>query len=103
MILIITDFAKSQIHETAKYIYRTFGKTSKDEFMKSVRLTKKLIGSNPYLGKKEPLLENLPGNYRSIVVNNLNKMVYQIVNEQIEVLAFWNVRREPNSLKRLRL
>lgn len=100
MKLIISGFAKSQIRETAKYIYRTFGKTSKDNFTKNVRLTKKLIGVNPYLGKKEPLLENTPGNYRSIVVNNMNKMVYQIVNNHVEVLAFWDVRREPNSLKK---
>lgn len=100
MTVIITDFAKSQIRETAKYIYRKFGKTSKDKFMKNVLLTRKLIGINPNLGKKEPLLESIPGNHRSIVVNNLNKMVYHIVNDRIEVLALWDVRREPDSLKR---
>lgn len=100
MRVIITGFAKSQIRETAKYIHREFGKVSKDKFMKSVRLTRKLIGINPYLGKMEPLLESIPGNYRSIVVNSLNKMVYHIVNNGIEVLAFWDVRREPNSLKK---
>ena len=85
MRVIITDFAKNQIRETAKYIHKEFGSASKDKLMKNVRLTRKLIGINPYLGKKEPLLESIPGNHRSIVVNSLNKMVYHIVNDQIEV------------------
>ena len=100
MRVIITVFAKNQIRETAKYIHKEFGSASKDKLMKNVRLTRKLIGINPYFGKKEPLLESIPGNHRSIVVNSLNKMVYHIVNDQIEVLAFWDVRREPNSLKK---
>ena len=48
---------------------------------------------------KEPLLEDKPGNHRSIVVNSMNKMVYHIVDDHIEVSAFWDVRREPSSLK----
>lgn len=52
MRVIITDFAKNQIRVTAKYIHKEFGSASKDKFMKNVRLTRKLIGINPYLGKK---------------------------------------------------
>ncbi|MBQ6306236.1 MAG: hypothetical protein IJK78_06705 [Bacteroidales bacterium] len=98
MRVIITDFAKNQIRETAKYIQKEFGKISKDNFMKNVQLTRNLIGTNPYLGILEPLLENEPGNNRSIVVNSFNKLVYHIVDDHIEVSAFWDMRREPDSL-----
>lgn len=98
MRVIITDFAKNQIRETAKYILREFGKTSKDRFIKNVQLTRNLIGINPYLGILEPLLENEPGNNRSIVVNSFNKLIYHIVDDHIEVSAFWDMRREPDSL-----
>lgn len=99
MRVIITDFAKGQIRETAKYIQGAFGKISKDNFLKDIRFTKKLIGLNPNLGIKEPLLEDMPGNHRSIVVGRLNKMVYHVVEDHIEVSAFWDMRREPGALK----
>jgi hypothetical protein len=34
----------------------------------------------------------------SIVVNRLNKIVYRIVDDLIEIADFWDVRREPESL-----
>ena len=33
--------------------------------------------------------------YRSIVVNRLNKIVYWINNDDIEIVDFWDTRREP--------
>ena len=100
MKVIITDFAKQEIRKTASYIQREFGKIFKDYFLRSVRLTRKLIGANPYLGQKEQSLDELPGNYRSILVNSLNKMVYSIKDDHILIEDLWDVRREPNSLKR---
>ncbi|MBQ3709443.1 MAG: type II toxin-antitoxin system RelE/ParE family toxin [Bacteroidales bacterium] len=100
MRVIITDFAKQEIRRTASYIQKEFGKISKNNFLQSIRLTRKLIGTNPYLGPKEQSLDELPGNYRSIVVNNLNKIVYSIKEDHILIEDLWDVRREPNSLKR---
>ena len=99
MRVIITDFAKQEIRKTANYIKKEFGKISKDNFLQSIRLTRKLIEANPYLGPKEQSLDELPGNYRSIVVNNLNKMVYSIKDAHILIEDLWDIRREPNSLK----
>ncbi len=33
--------------------------------------------------------------YRSYVLNHLNKIVYHLCDDHIEVVAFWDVRREP--------
>lgn len=99
MRVIITDFAKQEIRRTASYIQKEFGKISKNNFLQSIRLTRKLIGANPYLGPKEQSLDELPGNYRSIVVNNLNKIVYSIKEDHILIEDLWDVRREPNLLK----
>lgn len=43
----------------------------------------------------EPLLEDLPVEYHSIVVNSLNKMVYRIADDTIHIADFWDTRREP--------
>ena len=57
-----------------------------------------LLESAPYLGKEEPLLENTPILYRSLVVNEINKLVYYINNDFIEIVALWDTRREPKTL-----
>ena len=95
MKVMMTDFAKQQIRKTAKYINKEFGKTSMDNFLLKVKHTKQLLVTNPYLGPKEPLLANRASDYRSIVINHLNKMVYRILDDYIEITDFWDTRREP--------
>ena len=99
MRVIITDFAKQEIRKTASHIQRSFGKVSKDNFLNNIRLTRNLIGSYPFLGPEEESLIDLPGNYRSIVVNSFNKMIYRIKDNHVLVEDFWDVRREPTDLK----
>ena len=95
MKVMMTDFAKQQVRKTARYINKEFGKTSKDDFLLKVRHTKQLLEHNPNLGPKEPLLDNRASAYRSVVVTHLNKMVYRILAEYIEIVDFWDTRREP--------
>ena len=98
MRITMTGFAKQQICETTKYIYTEFGKDSKDDFISKLNQTKKLLETNPCLGHIEPLLSDLPSNYRSIVIGSLNKMIYRILDDCIEISDFWDVRRDPNTL-----
>lgn len=94
----MTGFAKQQIRETARYIYVEFGKQSKDDFILKLNQTKQLLEINPCLGPVEPLLSDLSSNYRSIVIGHLNKMIYRILEDHIEISDFWDVRRAPKSL-----
>ena len=98
MKITMTGFAKQQIRETTRYIYTEFGKKSKDDFLIKLNQTKKLLETNPCLGPIEPLLSDLPSNYRSIVIGSLNKMIYRILDDCIEISDFWDVRRDPNTL-----
>ena len=95
MRVVQTDSAKQQILDTARYIRQEFGKKSKETFLQKVRETRRLLATNPYLGPIEPLLADLPQTYRSVVVGKLNKMVYHIKDNQIEIVDFWDCRREP--------
>ena len=90
-----TPLARKQWKSTAKYILKMFGNKTKDAFMDEVYHTGQLLGDNPYLGKIEPYLAHRVLEYRSIVANNHNKIVYRIVDDHIEVVAFWDTRREP--------
>ena len=90
--------AKEAVRDTAKYIRKEFGKQYRDNFMREVREANFLISDNPYAGKIEPLLEDDPDMYRSFVVARLNKMVYRILDDHIEVDDFWDCRRDPDAL-----
>ena len=90
-----SDIALQRIQETAGYIQREFGKQYRVDFMQKVREVKRLLRHNPYLGPSEPLLADRATTYRSIVVARQNKMVYRITDDRIEIVDFWDVRREP--------
>ena len=47
------------------------------------------------MGKIEKFKVDGKVQYRSIVVNKLNKIVYVIGAGSIEIIAFWDTRREP--------
>jgi len=42
--------------------------------------------------------ESLKIMYRSVVVNNLNKIVYYIEGDVVHIATLWDTRREPKSL-----
>lgn len=96
MKIIIDDHVNQIIKDTAHYIQVEFGKTARKEFVNEFRRVIKLLDENPQLGSEEPFLIGAPVLYRSIVVNHLNKLIYWINGDIIEIVDFWDTRREPN-------
>ena len=91
--------SESQVIRTTNYILTKFGETSKQKFVEKVYHIVELLRKNPEMGRIEPLLADRIITYRSIIVNKINKIVYRIKdNETIEIVAFWNLRREPKFL-----
>ena len=89
--------ASEALVKTATYIRKEFGSKSKKRFLDEIKHTAKLLKQYPNLGMVEPLLEGTPVLYRSIVVNRLNKLVYFIEEQTIEIVAVWDTRSEPKS------
>lgn len=94
----MTSLAKQQIRQIANYIRKEFGKSKRDEFMQEIRQTRSLIEGSPNIGSVEPLLAERTVMYRSFVMNRLNKIVYRIDGDVIYIVAFWDVRRNPDAL-----
>lgn len=90
--------ANDQFLKTADCLENRFGEIIKFKFLIKVYHIVFLLESSPYLGRIETLLENAPVIYRSLVVNQNNKIVYYINKDIIEIVAFWDTRREPKSL-----
>lgn len=93
-----TPFAMEEMLKIAKYICENFGKVAKDKFLSEVYDVAKMLGRDPDAGKREPILEHRAKTYRSFVVNMLNKIVYFVDNNHIEIADFWAARQSPDTL-----
>ena len=89
--------ARKALRNTAHYILFHFGRKSNEEFLRKVYQTERLLEWNPNLGPAEPYIADAPVLYRSIVVNRLNKIIYWINDDVIEIVDFWDTRREPTA------
>lgn len=89
--------AANSLQQATAYVREEFGVLAKQKLMNEVRDFVKILSTNPKIGKIEPLLYNAPQEYRSFVINHINKAVYYINTEKdtIEIVALWDTRREP--------
>ena len=98
MIVVWMQQAEDALNCTVKYINGQFGRKAAERLLREAYHIGSLLEKNPHLGAIEPLLTHRSITYRSIVISRLNKIVYRIVEDRIEIADFWDVRREPNSL-----
>ena len=90
-----TEHAKEQKNQIANYIRKQFGTRYAAEFKNEVDQSVKRIMLHPNIGPFDPLFDNCPIHYRSIIINSLSKLVYYIDEDTIYIAAFWDTRREP--------
>ena len=88
---------KSMTH-TSMYILNEFGNRANMRFLQEIQKVSDLMEENPFMGQVEPLLIGKSKEYRSVVVNRQNKIVYYVKGNTIRVSALWDTRREPKSL-----
>ena len=89
--------AKLSLRQTNSYIKIVFGNKRKEEFQQEVNHIGMLLSQHPHLGAPEPFLADRPLLYRSVVVGHLNKIVYRVLDDRIEIVDFWDTRREPQA------
>ena len=92
--------ARKSRNQVAEYIHRHFGAKRKDMFLLEVRETTKMLKTHPNLGPIDPLFNDRPKTYRSVIINGLSKMVYFIEDDTIYIAAFWDTRCEPKQQAR---
>ena len=102
MKVIWSEQAGLALRDTTKYINKEFGEKAKLDLMLEVRQFVHLLAENPLMGIEEPLLIGSRIEYRRYVINRLNKAVYYInsATDTIEIVAFWDTRREPKAQAR---
>lgn len=87
------------INSTQCSVYpRHVWRESKDKVFSDISHIAKLLKDNSYLGRIEPLLDEASVAYRSITVNKLNKIIYYVNDDTIEIVDFWDTRMDPLQL-----
>ena len=91
--------AAESLKDTTTYVRNEFGVKAKQKLLDEIRSLLINLSDNPCLGRVEPLLEEASVEYRCLVINRLNKIVYYIntETETIEIVALWDTRREPKA------
>ncbi|MBO7440896.1 MAG: type II toxin-antitoxin system RelE/ParE family toxin [Bacteroidales bacterium] len=98
MKVIVSERAEGKLLQTADYIEDAFGLKSRHDFLQAFRQDILRLMSNPYMWTFEPLLADFPSGYRSFVLNHINKVIYRIVDDTIEISDLWDCRRNPDAL-----
>ena len=95
-----SKIALEQVSETADYIEKNFGEQSRLKFLEQVFYVASLLEKNPCLGIVEPILEDAPLQFRSILADHYNRIIYYIANDYIEITDFWDMRRDTKNLRK---
>ncbi len=90
-----TEHAKEQKKQVSNYIQKRFGTRHAIEFKNEVDKSVRRMMLHPNIGSFDPLFDDCPTSYRSIIINGLSKMVYHTEGDIIYIDAFWDTRREP--------
>ena len=86
--------AKRAMLQVGRYIRKEFGLKHALRFKQEVDETAKKLMRSPNIGQIDPLFNDMPVTFRSIIINGLNKMVYYVEDDTINIAAFWDTRMD---------
>ena len=93
-----SSFALNAMFNTLDYVEEHFGRTARNNLMSSINHTKTLLRKQPLIGQIEQLLDDSLIQYRSILVSDVNRIVYYVDKKYIIFVDFWDMRRDPDFL-----
>ena len=83
--------AISHLRKQAEWYVENMGISAADKFWNGMIAAGDLLGTNPYLGKIEPLLNSSAKNYRSFVQHKDYKIIYSIEdNNMVQIVSIWH-------------
>ena len=90
---------KRQLREAVAWCSNEFGMVVADHFYEAVSHSLELLETFPFIGQVEPLLEDEPILYRSLVVHPLYKLIYYVEEPMLYAVALWDTRRDPERMR----
>ena len=89
--------AQERWQETAIYIRQQWGVFALRKFKEKTEECQDCLEDFPTIGQIEPLLADRTIQYRSLLLGELNKIIYYIDGDIIYIVDFWDTRREPKA------
>jgi plasmid stabilization system protein ParE len=91
--------AISHLKKQAQWYANKMGISAADKFWNAMISSGELLGTNPYLGKIEPILNDSARSYRSLVQHKDYKIIYSIEDDKnIQIVAIWHCSKVTSSL-----
>lgn len=97
----ISPKARQQLLAITDYYAEWGGLRSVERLLDKIVEKQQKILRYPKAYHPEPLLVERKIVYRSVIINDYYKMIYRIDNDVITIAAFWDMRMNPNRLKRM--
>ena len=101
MKVVVSERAKYNREQIARYILRDFGERALLDFREAYKETKRYITLHPEGCQIEEHLSNEQYTYHFTNINGLSKLLYRIDGEMIYIVDMWDVRQEPPTIVRL--
>ena len=96
----ITPFAQQQWRKQMRKCEELFGKNVVKKVTNVLIEKIARLSKFPEMGYPEPLLANRPQRFRSIIIQEHYKFIYTIIDNKIQILDFWDMRMNPETLQR---
>lgn len=93
--------AKQHLLAITDYYAEWGGIRSVEKLLGKIVEKQQRILKYPKAYSQEPLLAERKIEYRSVIINDYYKMIYRIDDDVITISAFWDMRMNPNKLKRM--
>jgi plasmid stabilization system protein ParE len=94
--IIWSDFAKKCFEEILDYYFKiSNNKKYSNTLSRNIKSLTSHLKDKPFLGKRADK-ENL-----RVIVHDIYKIYYEVTETQIEIIVFWDSRRNPEDLKKL--
>lgn len=90
--------ATDSLNDIMEYLFAEFGISSVIKLRDEIDNYANTLLTNPKMGIIEPILLHKKYEYRSIVVNSVNKIVYRIDSNTLYIVDIWDMRRSPENL-----
>ena len=90
--------AVTRVNETADYIEKEFGVDRSIRFLENVQAEADSLLKHPKRGQREPILSSSKLEFRRLVIDKLNKLIYLINDDTIEIVDFWAARMDLQTL-----
>lgn len=101
MRIVVSQRAKDNREQIARYILAKFGNKALLEFRDAYKDTKNYILQHPEGCEVEEHLSNELYTYHFTNINGLTKLLYRVEGELIIIVDMWDVRKEPPKEVRL--